>query len=280
MAITKRDFGGMAQWAKSAQTDIPVPPVPGVAYRNTSQTAAEVESGQAYDKVFDSSRYNQFLYTVSGLVRLMEQHGILPYSELTEYAENGVCLGPDGSAYQALLPSGPGASGGAKPLENTTYWKKDPFQGDIAGMIAAHNASRDAHPNLIPPHNTAVDAHENRFGPLKQALDALKTTVDNMGNIEVPPVNPGGSVDLTPLYNAINALTGRVAALEARPVCPGSHEGGGAMAVETWYQLQGESATTTYPQTTAKTFDKVLASYENGAVKVLNYYTYDPNHGG
>ena len=153
-------------WAKSAKTSIPVPPVPGESYRNVGITALEIETGQQYDKVFDSSKYNQFLYEVSSITQLLEQYGILPYSAMTGYPVHAVCLGPDGSPYQALRASGP-PHGGAKPLSDAVFWKKDPFQGDIDGKIAAHNG--------------APDAHDGRFKELSDALDALKETLEEGG---------------------------------------------------------------------------------------------------
>lgn len=122
MAIDERLFTMPAQWAKGAQTNIPNPPVPGIAYRNIDLTAADIESGQAYDKVYDSARYNQLDFITSGLAQGMEQYGILPWSSLTNYQKSGICMGLDGFLYQALQPSGP-ASGGAQGTTNRSYWK-------------------------------------------------------------------------------------------------------------------------------------------------------------
>ncbi len=122
MAIDERLLTMPAQWAAGAQPHIPTPPVPGIAYRNTDLSTADLEAGQAYDKVYDSARYNQRDYLATGLIMQAERYGILPWSSLTDYPENGVCLGLDGTLYQAVQASGPG-HGGAQPTGNAEYWK-------------------------------------------------------------------------------------------------------------------------------------------------------------
>ena len=122
MAIAERLITMLGQWAKAAQTNIPTPPVPGIAYRNASLTASDIESGQSYDKVYDSARYNQMDFLQTGLVQAVEQYGILPWSSLTNYPESGICMGLDGVLYQALQASGP-ANGGPQPTSNATFWK-------------------------------------------------------------------------------------------------------------------------------------------------------------
>lgn len=122
MAIAERLITMLGQWAKGAQTNIPTPPVPGIAYRNTGLTDADIEGGQAYDKVYDSARYNQVYFLTTGIVQAVEQYGILPWSSLTNYPESGICMGLDGVLYQALQASGP-ANGGAQPTSNAAFWK-------------------------------------------------------------------------------------------------------------------------------------------------------------
>ncbi|WP_394026560.1 hypothetical protein [Desulfovibrio falkowii] len=122
MAIAERLITMLGQWAKGAQTNIPTPPVPGIAYRNAGLTAADIEGGQAYDKVYDSARYNQVDFLTTGIVQAVEQYGILPWSSLTNYPASGICMGLDGVIYQALQPSGPN-NGGAQPTNNAAFWK-------------------------------------------------------------------------------------------------------------------------------------------------------------
>lgn len=122
MAIAERLITMLGQWAKGAQTNIPTPPVPGIAYRNAGLTAADIEGGQAYDKVYDSARYNQVDFLTTGIVQAVEQYGILPWSSLTNYPASGICMGLDGVIYQALQESGPN-NGGAQPTNNAAFWK-------------------------------------------------------------------------------------------------------------------------------------------------------------
>lgn len=122
MAIAERLITMLGQWAKGAQTNIPTPPVPGIAYRNAGLTAADIEGGQAYDKVYDSARYNQVDFLTTGIVQAVEQYGILPWSSLTNYPASGICMGLDGVIYQALQESGPD-NGGAQPTNNAAFWK-------------------------------------------------------------------------------------------------------------------------------------------------------------
>ena len=122
MSVEERIISMPAQWAKAAQTNIPTPPIPGIPYRNAELGAEDMESGQSYDKVYDSARYNQMDFLTTGLVQSLEQYGILPWSSLTNYHEFGICLGLNGILYQALKKSGP-ANGGAQPTSNVEYWK-------------------------------------------------------------------------------------------------------------------------------------------------------------
>lgn len=112
----------LAQWASSASTNIPAPPVPGQAYRNAQLLAADIANGQRYSVIADSSEWNQLHYIMSGLLRLSEQYGILPYSPLTDYAEGGLVLGTDLIVYQAVQASGPSYEEGAQPTTNSAYW--------------------------------------------------------------------------------------------------------------------------------------------------------------
>ena len=126
--LSPRLFTMAAQWAKTARTDIPVPPIPGVAYRNTGLPAPDIETGQAYDKVFDSARYNEMLHQVTGMALEAATYGLPRYSDLTNYEAGGWCLGPDGAFYQAIQASGPNVAGaGAQPVSNAVYWKRVPL---------------------------------------------------------------------------------------------------------------------------------------------------------
>ncbi len=121
MPIDERSISLPEQWAKDAQTVIPAPPVPGIAYRNTAITPEQWAHGQDYSRVADSAQWNQMFWTMSGLLKFAEQYGVMPYSPFTDYPESGICMGLDGILYQAVQPSGPN-NGGAQPITNKSYW--------------------------------------------------------------------------------------------------------------------------------------------------------------
>jgi len=121
MAILERTISMIAQWAKNAKTAIPTTKAQNTAYRNTNLTTTQIEDGQGFDSQIDSPNYNQRDWLITGLLMQLEQYGILPYSKITNYDTNSLCLGVNGIIYQAVTPSGP-ANGGAKAT-NTVAWK-------------------------------------------------------------------------------------------------------------------------------------------------------------
>lgn len=88
--------------AKDALTEIPATPIPGIAYRNASLSAADFEAGQKYSNVYESSLYNQQNYLLSAYGSMVGKYGVLPFQIGQPYAESGRCIGPDGKLYRAL----------------------------------------------------------------------------------------------------------------------------------------------------------------------------------
>ena len=173
MEIPARLLTMTGQWAKSAATEIAIPPVSGAAYRNVSLSVAEIETGQPYDKVFDSSKYNEVLHQVTGLAQLLERYGILPYSEKTNYAEGARCLGLDGIVYIAAQASGPGVTGGPRAPGNAAYWTIDPaeaLQQELPELWAAIEALR-----------RLVDESGVDLQPLWDAITSLQQAVADLG---------------------------------------------------------------------------------------------------
>ena len=164
--IAERDITMVAQWGKTARTDIPVPPISGIAYRNTGLGILDIESGQSYDKVYDSARYNQFFHQLSGLTQMLERYGILPWSEFTQYRFCSLCLGMDGKVYQALQPSGPGPSGGPKKTDNVDYWKEiheelwAALEDALKKIQEIRDDVNDAKDNLNNTNNDLKDTQE------------------------------------------------------------------------------------------------------------------------
>jgi hypothetical protein len=108
-----------AQAGSTAQTTIPDNPAPGTAYRNESLAAGTINQGWPYDTVVDSADQNQLMYLITGLLRLIEQTGILPWCATVAYPSAGVlCLGSDNKIYIALQ-----ASTNKQPTTETAYWQ-------------------------------------------------------------------------------------------------------------------------------------------------------------
>lgn len=123
MAIqNQRTITSPGVWGKDAQTTIPAPPIPGVAYRNPTLTTADFEAGQGYSSRADSATWNEWQYRSSSMVNEIERWGLLPYSPLTNYINGAFCLG-DGVVYQALQPNGPGTDIGAVQPGNEAVWR-------------------------------------------------------------------------------------------------------------------------------------------------------------
>lgn len=218
MAIDERLLTMPGQWAKNAQTVIPTPPLAGTAYRNTALTADDVEAGQAYDKAYDSARYNQMDYLTTGLVQGLEQYGLLPWSGFTNYAQSAFCLGLDGILYQALQPSGP-AYGGAQPTSNAAYWL------NYAGVLGIRK-------RITTPLTLYVRSNGNNnndgLSPETAWADPLEAAyyINN-------------KVDLANTYATIDIGSGTFdwdSAVAIAPICSG--EGGNMQAEQTRYAVR------------------------------------------
>ena len=124
MTIPNRTLTLTGVFAKNATTTIPDPPVSGASYRDTQMTKEEVESGWAYKDIVDSSSFNQAMYEYASLTSQMEKYGFLPWSNLTDYDTGSLCLGSNGTIYQAIQATGP-SSTAYDPVNDTsnTYWK-------------------------------------------------------------------------------------------------------------------------------------------------------------
>ena len=90
-----------AVWAALAQTVIPPQPVSGQAYRNANVAKEVIQAGQKFNSVADSALFNQFLYLLSSYGVSFGETGILPWISLQKYRKGGLCIGPDGSLWQA-----------------------------------------------------------------------------------------------------------------------------------------------------------------------------------
>lgn len=124
MTITNRTVTIKSVFAENANTTIPNPPVSGTSYRNESTTATEMGNGWAYKNIVDSAKFNEAMYEYSTITKLQEKYGFIPWSDLTDYEAGSVCLGSDGTVYQAKQNTGP-SSTAYDPVNDTshTYWE-------------------------------------------------------------------------------------------------------------------------------------------------------------
>lgn len=122
MADITRRFADILKevWAEEAQTTIPTRPISGMAYRDPD---AEFSTGQQFDSLGESSRWNQLLYLLSGLIMEMGRFGIMPWSSTQPYQKGALCLGPDGNVWQAQkdLPASP--NNPVRPGSDLASWK-------------------------------------------------------------------------------------------------------------------------------------------------------------
>ena len=172
-----RDFTDIlnAVWAANALTTIPNPPIPGQAYRNTEIDDSNLENGQQYSEVYDSARYNQLLYLLSGCLKMLMETGIPEWSATQNYQQNAYTIGSDGKLYgPAKKASGPDNGGAVDPVT------------DAAGEATTWTLSL---PEFEAP--LRFDAAE---GVVK--LDTGKTTTTTANKLEVK-VDASGGLDAT-----------------------------------------------------------------------------------
>ena len=122
MTIPNRTVAITGVFAEDAITTIPVTPVPGVGYRDTTMTPTEVKAGWGYKDIVDSSKFNEALYEYSSVTQQVEKYGFLPWSALTDYVIGSVALGSDGKLYQAKQATGP-SSTAYDPTTNPSVWE-------------------------------------------------------------------------------------------------------------------------------------------------------------
>ena len=115
-------------WGKDAQTSIPTQPVSGIAYRDTD---AEFESGQKYDSLGESSRWNQMLYLLTGLMSELTAFGILPWSAAQPYSKGALCIGSDGTLWQAQIDIEATSANPIAPGTDDSVWASPELSGTV-----------------------------------------------------------------------------------------------------------------------------------------------------
>ena len=119
-------------WGKDAQTSIPTQPDSGIAYRDT---AAEFETGQKYDSLGESSRWNQLLYLLTGLTSELANFGILPWSAAQPYSKGALCIGSDGTLWQAQIDIAASPTNPVPPGTDDNVWSRPKISGFVPDSI-------------------------------------------------------------------------------------------------------------------------------------------------
>ena len=197
-----RDFTDIlnAVWAANALTTIPNPPIPGQAYRNTEIDDSNLENGQQYSEVYDSARYNQLLYLLSGCLKMLMETGLPEWSAEQNYQPNAYTIGRDGKLYgPAKKASGPDNGGAVDPVtdaagEATTWVLSLPdFEAPLAFDAAEGKVK------LSVGNTTTVTA------------DKLEVKVDPNGGLQGTTngivIKPVASGPVTVDANGINVST-------------------------------------------------------------------------
>ena len=197
-----RDFTDIlnAVWAANALTTIPNPPIPGQAYRNTEIDDSNLENGQQYSEVYDSARYNQLLYLLSGCLKMLMETGLPEWSAEQNYQPNAYTIGRDGKLYgPAKKASGPDNGGAVDPVtdaagEATTWALSLPdFEAPLAFDAAEGKVK------LSVGNTTTVTA------------DKLEVKVDPNGGLQGTTngivIKPVASGPVTVDANGINVST-------------------------------------------------------------------------
>lgn len=219
-----RDFTDIlnAVWAANALTTIPNPPIPGQAYRNTEIDDSNLENGQQYSEVYDSARYNQLLYLLSGCLKMLMETGIPEWSAEQNYQPNAYTIGSDGKLYgPAKKASGPDNGGAVDPVtdaagESTTWTLSLPdFEAPLA-FDAAEGKVKLSVGNTTTVTDGKLEVKVNPNGGLQSSVAGVgikpvasgPVTVDangvNVSTFTAPTASAPGKAGLVPAPQAIN----------------------------------------------------------------------------
>nr|DAU10704.1 MAG TPA: hypothetical protein [Caudoviricetes sp.] len=168
-------------WGKDAQTSIPTQPVSGIAYRDTD---AEFESGQKYDSLGESSRWNQMLYLLTGLMSELTAFGILPWSAAQPYSKGALCIGSDGTLWQAQIDIAASPTNPVPPGTDDNVWSRPKIFGFVPDSI-----------RVIAGTGMTGGGPLSGDVTLSAKLDGKTTQADAGGVITVKDVAIGGNLE-------------------------------------------------------------------------------------
>lgn len=169
--MDQRQYTLPGVWALNANTQIPIPPVVGLSYRNTSLSTDTVNNGQSYKRIGDSADWNQFMMQQSGLVQMTEQYGIMPYSPFTQFGERALTLWTDGKLYRVIEGQVPPKG---TPPTNKTYWEE--YTPDTTGKLPITTVSSGFSMYVDYRRTTSGDGltEATAFKNITDCLEALR----------------------------------------------------------------------------------------------------------
>lgn len=112
-------------WGENALTTIPPVPVSEIAYRDTTQTPAQMAEGQKYDTIYNSARYNQMFYLVTAVAKTLCENGMMPFLAGQAYAHYARCIYTDGKIYVAQRAIEADESPFPTPGDESNVWLKE-----------------------------------------------------------------------------------------------------------------------------------------------------------
>lgn len=118
-----RDTVSPGVFAADAVTTIPSTPSSGTAYRDTATTQQQSEDGWKFNTLVNSATFNQIMYQVTNLMKIVDTQGLLGWSDQVEYAIGALVLGSDKQVYRAIGANGPTA-GLSDPAMGGVKWQR------------------------------------------------------------------------------------------------------------------------------------------------------------
>lgn len=146
----------ITEFAENAVNQPPTP-ITGEYYKNLSITPGDIESGAQFNVTASSADFNVTENLLSKFAKLIQQSGILGWSNTTDYLVGAVVVASDGSIYQALQDS-TGSDPASQPSAdwillsdnlNQQLLKKDLSNGQTTG--SGTTIATDTSPTLTNP---------------------------------------------------------------------------------------------------------------------------------
>lgn len=190
-----------AVYADNAETVIPDEPVQGVAYRNVDLADEVTQLGLLYAKIVDSGDFNQFLYNMSSVVQLVDQQGILGWSDKVTYGLSSIVRGSDGVFYVSQSVNGPGQIAGVRDPSTSAhvpdYWVT------LAQDLGVGTGTIDLSANKTANAVTIV----NSSGANAQITSATSEFAGVMGTddkVKLDGIEPNAQKNVTPTVGIIH----------------------------------------------------------------------------